>query len=63
MPARPEFLSAAEAASYLRLDQGTLANWRSAGRGPAYSRIGGRVLYEVADLVAFVSASRVEAAA
>jgi hypothetical protein len=28
----------------------TLANWRSEGRGPAYTKIGGRARYEVRDI-------------
>ncbi|WP_454764442.1 helix-turn-helix domain-containing protein [Cupriavidus campinensis] len=28
----------------------TLANWRSAGTGPRFCRVGGRVLYAIADL-------------
>ncbi|MGN8094746.1 helix-turn-helix transcriptional regulator [Methylobacterium sp. 22177] len=31
----------------------TLANWRSRGRGPKYAKIGGRVLYPVAQVVAW----------
>lgn len=26
----------------------TLANWRSSGDGPAYTKVGGRVLYSIA---------------
>jgi len=34
----------------------TLANWRAAGRGPAFLRIGrGRVRYREVDLSAFVA--------
>ena len=28
----------------------TLANWRSSGDGPAYTKVGGRVLYAVASV-------------
>ena len=35
----------AEVAERLGVSPATLANWRSAGRGPAYLRIGGRVVY------------------
>ena len=41
----------------------TLANLRSAGRGLAYLKIGGRVLYEGAALNAYLEACRVEPAA
>lgn len=29
----------------------TLANWRSQGDGPAYTKIGGRVMYRMVDVV------------
>lgn len=29
----------------------TLANWRSSGDGPAYTKVGGRVLYAVAAVI------------
>lgn len=31
----------------------TLANWRSTGEGPAYTKIGGRVLYPVDAVIAW----------
>lgn len=31
----------------------TLANWRCAGDGPAYTKIGGRVMYAVEDVTAY----------
>ncbi|KWA45808.1 hypothetical protein WL27_05360 [Burkholderia multivorans] len=34
-----------------RIAIGTLANWRSAGTGPTFSRIGGRILYRLDALV------------
>lgn len=32
---------------------GTLANWRSQGRGPAFTRIAKRVRYRVVDVLAY----------
>ena len=29
---------------------GTLANWRSAGHGPRYIKVGGRILYRTDDI-------------
>ena len=29
----------------------TLANWRSQGDGPAYTKIGGKVMYRMIDIV------------
>lgn len=31
----------------------TLANWRSTGEGPAYTKIGGRVLYPVEAVISW----------
>jgi hypothetical protein len=38
---------------------GTLANMRSEERGPAYLKLGGAVLYRVADVEAYEAAARV----
>lgn len=42
-----------EAAAYLRVKKGTLEVWRSQKRGPKYQKIGGRVVYDIADLERF----------
>jgi hypothetical protein len=47
------------AAEYLGVKPKSLANWRSEGRGPAYLKIGGRVLYEIEELKRFRDACRV----
>ena len=36
----------------------TLANWRSLGYGPPYSRMGGRVLYRVSDVLTWENQHR-----
>lgn len=36
-----------------RISVRTLANWRSAGQGPPFSRLGGRVLYPEEQLVSW----------
>lgn len=38
------------AAEYLGTAESTLANWRSAGRGPKYLKLGAKVYYRLADL-------------
>ena len=38
----------------------TMAQWRCQGRGPAYFKYGGRVVYKGADLNAWLAAHRVE---
>lgn len=48
--------SAKEAAFALGMSVKTLANWRSNGFGPAYIKIGNRVLYPISDLEEWVNA-------
>lgn len=36
---------------------GALANWRARGRGPSFIKIGGRVCYRLADVLAFERAN------
>ncbi|MBX4858770.1 helix-turn-helix domain-containing protein [Rhizobium bangladeshense] len=45
--------TAPEVADRLRVSEVSLARWRSTGRGPAYIKSGGRVLYREADLQAY----------
>ena len=40
----------AELAVYLRKTEGTLANWRSQGKGPRWTKPGGSILYDWADV-------------
>ncbi len=47
-----------EAAEYLRLSHKTLARWAWAGKGPAFIMAGGKVLYDVADLDAWLDGQR-----
>ena len=44
-----------ETALSLRLAEGTVANWRVQGRGPAFVRIGGKVCYRDEDIEAFIA--------
>lgn len=46
------FLSADDLASRYsgKVSVKTLANWRSTGTGPAYTKIGGRVFYAIEDI-------------
>lgn len=57
----PAAMSPADAATYIAVPVGTLANWRSEGRtsGPAYVKVGAKVVYLVADLDAWLLAHRV----
>lgn len=53
------YLRAKEAAAYLHLSPGTLADWRVKGFGPQFGKIGRVVVYRLSDLDAYVEASLV----
>jgi hypothetical protein len=53
-----ELLPDSVAAAILGVTKGTLASWRSQGRGAAYVKIGRRVRYFRTDLTAFVVSRR-----
>lgn len=54
-------VSTQEAAYMLGVSPKTLTNWRyQRDKGPAYTHMGGRVVYAVEDLRAYVKANRVE---
>lgn len=49
----PVYLLTAEAAKLLRLSPRTLEKHRLCGTGPQYRKIGGRVIYATADILAW----------
>ena len=49
----PSKATAKEVAVYLKRTQGTLANWRSQGKGPRWSKPGGSIRYDWADVYAW----------
>ena len=49
----PRFLRTPEAARFLSLSGRTLEKHRCYGTGPAYRKVGGRVIYAMPDLVAW----------
>lgn len=53
-------LNTAEAAAYLGIRPNTLEIWRCKHKGPRYSKIGTRVLYDLDDLEAFFTARAVD---
>jgi len=54
-----EFMTEREAAEILRLHPGTLANWRwMGGKGPAWHKIEGKILYAKSDLQRFLHEAR-----
>ena len=52
------FLTSKEIADRWRLSDRTLANWRSAGKGPPFIRVGSRVLYPVEGIHAYEKLSQ-----
>lgn len=50
--------SIAEVSRLLPWTARTLEAWRGAGKGPAWSRVGGRILYRGDDLLRFLEAGR-----
>jgi hypothetical protein len=42
------------------ISERTLERWRWEGKGPAYIKIGGRVLYRIEDIEAFERKNRIE---
>lgn len=51
----PRYLRTPEAARFLGLSGRTLEKHRTYGTGPRYSKLGGRVVYAVTDLQAWVN--------
>lgn len=50
---KPMNLTPKEAAERLRLTIGTLSNWRVRGEGPRFIKLGRKVLYPEAEIVAY----------
>jgi len=51
----PDVLSAAQLSEENGVSVGTLANWRSAGIGPRFVKVGHRVRYRRADVEAWIA--------
>jgi hypothetical protein len=54
------WLDTAEVAARIRTPEATVRSWRRRGIGPAFSRVGRRVLYDLADVDGFIAAGRVK---
>lgn len=56
----PKFLTAEDLMKRWlgRVSPATLATWRTRGGGPAFTKIGGRVLYALADVEAWEAKNR-----
>lgn len=48
-----ELLNAGQLATRWGMSRESLAQWRYLGRGPAYVKVGKRVLYRLSDVLAF----------
>jgi hypothetical protein len=59
VPVSP-FLDANGAAAFLRMSVTFLAKLRTRGQGPVFSKLGGKVLYHIDDLLAWVAAHRAQ---
>ena len=57
----PQFLNESSAAKYLSISVKSLQRWRFERRGPAYSKVGGKIVrYSIDDLNHFFEQSRVD---
>lgn len=52
---RPRYLKTPDAATHLGLSPRTLEKHRCYGTGPVYRRLGGRIVYAIADLDAWAA--------
>ncbi len=55
-----EILTCKEAAKEIKTTPNALATFRCRGRGPAYLKLGGKIMYRRLDLLAYHQAGRVE---
>jgi excisionase family DNA binding protein len=58
-----KYLTTAEVAELLRAPVETVRYWRHVGKGPASFKAGRRVLYELADVEAFITQAKARAIA
>lgn len=56
----PRRFSEREAAEFLGVQYQTLKNWRTAGRGPSFYRVGTKIVFDARDLEAWMSQRRIE---
>ena len=56
----PTNLNQVELAARFKISPRTLERWRWTGEGPAFLKIGGRVIYRLEDVEAFENAQRFE---
>jgi hypothetical protein len=56
-PIEKRYVTTEEAATYSGIPASTLRFWRAGGKGPNYFKPAGRVLYDLAELDAFIRSS------
>ena len=49
-----------EAAEFLGFSEGTLENWRLQNKPPVYYKVSGKVVYDKADLIAWVKEGKID---
>jgi hypothetical protein len=54
-----KYLSPAEVEEIYNLDRGTLANWRTKAKGPAFNKCGRKILYSVIELDEYMQKHKV----
>lgn len=59
----PTNLNQVELAARLKISPRTLERWRWTGEGPAFLKIGGRVVYRLRDIEAYENTQRFESTA
>jgi excisionase family DNA binding protein len=57
------YMTTAEVAELLRAPVETVRYWRHVGKGPTSFKLGRRVLYELADVEAFIAQAKAKASA
>jgi len=55
-----EILTPEQLAHRWRISEGTLAVWRSIGKGPIYNKISGKVSYSMSDILNYEEQSKVD---
>lgn len=56
--ALPGFLEIDDVATLLRISRSLLAKWRMIGKGPRFTKVGRRILYETAEVSAWLKTQR-----
>lgn len=56
---KTKYMTPAEVEQEFKIKKGTLANWRSQGRGPSYIKCGRKVLYSAEKFVEWLESNKV----